>query len=60
MNGNFVQNITSAIQNKQVFETSIEPKLIHQNWTTIVNMIDSHPKEYIKVEPHKNLSLIHI
>ena len=44
MNGNFVQNITSAIQNKQVFETSIEPKLIHQNWTTIVNMIDSHPK----------------
>ena len=54
MNGNFAQNITSAIQNNRVFETSIDPELINQNWTTIVNMIDSHPKEYIKVESHKN------
>ena len=54
MNENFVQNITLAIQNKQVFETSIEPELINQNWTTVVNMIDSHPDEFTKREPSKN------
>ena len=54
MNGNFAQNITSAIQNNRVFETSIDPELINQNWTTIVNMIDSHPKDLIKFEWKKN------
>ena len=54
MNGNFAQNITSAIQSNRVFETSIDPELINQNWTTIVNMIDSHPKDLIKFEWKKN------
>ena len=54
MNGNFVQSITSAIQNKQSLETSIDPKLINQNWTAVVNMIDSHPEKYIHREPNKN------
>ena len=54
MDGNFAQNITSAIQNNRVFETSIDPELINQNWTTIVNMIDSHPKDLIKFEWKKN------
>ena len=54
MNENFFQNITLAIQNNRVFETSIDPELINQNWTTIVNMIDSHPEQYIYREPNKN------
>ena len=54
MNGNFVQNITLAIQSNRVFETSIDPELINQNWTTIVNMIDSHPNDLVKREPNKN------
>ena len=54
MNENFFQNITLAIQNNRVFETSIDPELINQNWTTIVNMIDSHPDEFTKREPSKN------
>ena len=54
MNENFVQNLTLAIQNNRVFETSIDPELINQNWTTVVNMIDSHPDEFTKREPSKN------
>ena len=54
MNGNFAQNITSAIQSNRVFETSIDPELINQNWTTIVNMIDSHPNDLVKREPNIN------
>lgn len=54
MNGNFAQNITSAIRSNRVFETSIDTKLINQNWTTIVNMIDSHPQESVTREPNKN------
>ena len=56
MNGNFVQNITLAIQSNRVFETSIDPELINQNWTTIVNMIDSHPNDLVKREPNKKTS----
>tara|TARA_B100000085_G_scaffold175813_1_gene160144 strand:+ start:340 stop:816 length:477 start_codon:yes stop_codon:yes gene_type:complete len=47
-------DLVSAIQSNRVLETSIEPELINQNWTTIVNMIDSHPKDLIKVESQKN------
>ena len=54
MNGNYAQNITSAIQSNRVFETSIDPELINQNWTTVVNMIDSHPNDLVKREPNKN------
>ena len=58
MNGNFAQNITSAIQSNRVFETSIDPELINQNWTTVVNMIDSHPNDLVKREPNKNRNVL--
>lgn len=54
MNGNFVQNITSAIQNKQSLETSIDVKLITDDWNTVIDMLDSHPEQYIYREPNKN------
>ena len=38
MNGNFVQNITSAIQNKQSLETSIDVKLITDDWNTVIDL----------------------
>ena len=47
-------DLVSAIQSNRVLETSIEPELINQNWTTIVNMIDSHPKNLVQVESQKN------
>ena len=47
-------DLVSAIQSNRVLETSIEPELINQNWTTIINMIDSHPKDLIKYEDKKN------
>ena len=54
MNENFVQNITSAIQNKQSLETSIDVKLITDDWNTVIDMLDSHPEQYIHREPNKN------
>ena len=54
MNGNFVQSITSAIQNKQSLETSIDVKLITDDWNTVIDMLDSHPEKYIYTEPNKN------
>lgn len=47
-------DLVSAIQSNRVLETSIEPELINQNWTTIINMIDSHPRDLIKYEDKKN------
>mgnify|MGYP003137539416 CR=1 FL=1 len=53
-NSNFARGLSSAMQNKQVFESCIDSELVNQDWGSIINLIDSHPDNLIKREPKKN------
>ena len=60
---NFANDLASAMQNKQVFKSSIDSELINQDWGSIINLIDSHPDNLIEREPNKNkitLSNLHL
>ena len=52
-NSNFARGLSSAMHNKQVFESCIDSELVNQDWGSIINLIDSHPDNLIKREPNK-------
>ena len=53
-NSNFAKGLSAAMHNKQVFESCIDSELVNQNWDSIIDLIDSHPKELFQREPNKN------
>ena len=53
-NSNFANGLSSAMHNKQVFESCIDSELVNQNWDSIIDLIDSHPDNLIEREPNKN------